>query len=165
MPRGLGADADAAAVKTHHHLLKTLTWFAQEIHRRNLRILEDEFRCSGSEDAHLLLDLADGEPFGVLQIDDEIDNPFVTDARVRGAGQDAITGHIPIRDEPLGAVDDVLVTLQHGAAGKRCRVGARSRFRQGVTAFHFAAGDGRKVFLLLLFRSENCSLGSHRESC
>lgn len=55
---GLRTNADPARVEFRHHLLKALPRFAQQIRRRNFRVLKNQFGRAGCQDAELLFDLA-----------------------------------------------------------------------------------------------------------
>ncbi len=74
---GLRADADASGVESRHHLLKSLSRLAQQISRRNFRILENQFGRAGGQNAQFLFDLAHFEAGGFLQIDNQIDDTLV----------------------------------------------------------------------------------------
>ena len=118
-------------------------------------VLEDQLRGLRTADAHLVLDLADGEARIVL-VDDEGGNAVVALALVGHSEYDIGISAAAAGDEYLGAVHDVGAVLLLDSNGLLCSgVGACVRLGQTECAelSAFLGGDQRTQPLFLLLRS------------
>src|SRR3990172_6686292 len=87
-------------------------------------------------------------------VKDECCNPLVLLLLVGHGEQDAGVGIRGIRDEILGAVDDVVVPLPDGRRLLRACIGSRPRFREPEAPEMFAGREGDEVLLFLLHAAE-----------
>ena len=80
--------------------------------------------------------------------------PLCFSSRSVCAQTSAISAHATVRDEDLGAVEDVAVAVFSGGGGHGGRVGAGYRLGEAITAQDFPGRQARQVLLLLLLGAE-----------
>ena len=124
---------------------------AEQRRRRHPAVLEDHVGGMGAAEAHLLVGLGHGEA-GRAGFDQEGRDAGDAGFLGRGArehGEQA--GMRRVGGEALGAVDDVVVAVAHGARGERGGVRSRVRLGEAEGGQHLALGDARQIVLALLF--------------
>ena len=118
-------------------------------------VVEEQGARVGAALAHIHELFADADPRGV-GIHDEARH-LLTDGRVGVRDREheipaAVVGvrlgHARVRDPELGAVDDVVVALLHGARLDRSHVGARARLRDAIRALDGCLAHAAEVLLL-----------------
>src|SRR5207248_478148 len=145
----LRPDARPRPVEDAHRDPEALALLTEEIRRRNAAVVEEDLPGRRALDPHLRLDPANLETRRI-RLDDERRDPGVAGRRIRLREDGVDLGHAGVRDEPLRAVQDVLVAVAARLRAHRGRVGARARLRQRVGGEPLAAREARKEALLLL---------------
>src|SRR5581483_10889215 len=115
-------------------------------------ILEEHHRRRLAVPTELLLALAEGEAGRALFNDEAGDAARPLAARTHH--RDIEVADAAAGDEGLGAVDDVLIALAHGARPERCRIGAGTWLRQAIARKMLHAEELRQEALALRFAAE-----------
>ena len=152
--QSLRSDTDTATVQSHHSDLEAAVLLAQQTVCRQMNVLKDQLSGLGTTDAHLVLDLADGEARVVL-VNDERRNALVALGLVGHSKYNVGICTAAAGDEHLGAVHDVGAVLLLNSHGLLCS-GVSTCVRLGQAECTdlgaFLRLDQRTQPLLLLLR-------------
>ena len=150
MPDGLRGDARAAAIERPHRDLEPVALGADAVRLRDANAVEGELGRRAAAQTHLVLEAGDGEARG-RDLDDEARSAVGARGARVGHGEDRDeVGDGALADEPLGAVDDVVVAIADGARPGGGGVGAGLGLGQREGDEVLAAGQLREPAGLLL---------------
>ena len=146
----LGRHAGTRVIERHHRVLEAEPLAAaDEIGGRHSHIVEVGLHHRHAADAHLVLDLRDGEARRAL-LDDEGADPTGLRGRIRHGEDGVNVRHAAVGRPLLLAVDDVVVAVADGANGEAAGVRACELLRQAEGDEGLARRDLRQPLLLLL---------------
>src|SRR4030065_2454776 len=128
--------------------------FSEPVLRRNFYVLKDDGGGWRSGDPHFLFMFSDSYS-AKSHVKDECCDPLVLLLLFGHGEQDTGVGMGGVRDEILGAVDEVVVPLPDGRRLLRACVGSRPRFREPEAPEMFAGREGGEVLLFLLLAAES----------
>src|SRR5262249_9434702 len=138
----LRADPRPRAVEDPHRDPEAFALLAEEVVCRHPTVVEEQLAGRRSLDPHLRLDPPDLEPRRV-RLDHERRDSRVAGRRAGLRDDDVEPADPTARDEPLGAVDHVLVALEPRFGAHRSRVRARAGLGQRVGRQPLAARELR----------------------
>ena len=147
--QGLRGDADPAAVQGLHGDREALALFAQQVLLGDDAVLKDQVAGGGAADAHLLLVLAGGEAGEALFHNEGGDAVVALGLVGHGKDHEGVS-HVAVGDEALGAVEDVVVALQHRHGLLAGGIGTGVGLGQAEGADLLAGEQVRQVLALLL---------------
>src|SRR5207249_5109457 len=152
-PDGAGGMGDAAALERPGHLLEAALAPAEKRRHRNLHVVESESGGLRGVMPGLAELPGDGEARGG-RVDDEHADARPAPRPVGIGGHQAVVGDVPVRDEHLRPVDDVVVAAALRGGADRGGVGARVGLGEAEGAELLAPDGGHEVVLLLLLGAE-----------
>ena len=145
----LRGDAGAGAVEDAHRDLEPLAFRPEQVRGRDATVVERELARRRPRDAHLRLEARHLEARRV-GLDDERRDAGVPGGRIRLREHRVERRHARVGDEPLGAVEHVLVAVASRGRAHGGRVGAGAGFGERVRAQRLAAREPRQPLVLLL---------------
>jgi hypothetical protein len=151
-PEALCANPRPRSVEDPHRDPEAFALLAEQVVYRDATVVEEQLAGGRALDPHLRLDPADLEARRV-RLDHERRDARVARGRVGLREDDVDPGDTGVRDEPLGAVDHVLVALEPGLRAHRRRIRPRPGLGQRVGRQPLAARELRQEALLLLLRT------------
>ena len=150
--QGTGADIEATAVEPHHRKAEAFAFVAHPIFDRHARILEDHLRSGRSVPAELLFRLTEADAGRVLVDDKAGDTLGLVLAGADHGDIDVVKAGA--RNELLGAVEDVMVTVPHSAGLEARRIRSAARFGEGIACDLVHGDEVGKVLVLHVLAAE-----------
>ena len=154
MPDGLRRDPGPRALERLHRDREALPLVAQPVADRDPDAVERELGGGRAADPHLVLEARDLEARAV-GLDEDRRQPAagLLGVRVGHREHDDVVRDAAVADEPLHAVDDVLVAVAHRAGPDARRVRARVGLRQPEGDQPVPGREAREPAVLLLGRA------------
>ena len=151
-PERLRSNPRARAIEDAHRDPEAVAVLTDPVLRRHPAVREEQLAGRRALDPHLRLDPPDLEP-GRVRLDQEAADAAVRGLRVGLREHGVELRHARVRDEPLGAVEDVLVAVAACRRQHRRRVAPRPRLGQRVGRQPLPGGESRNVACFLLLRA------------
>ena len=150
MPDGLRRDPGPTALERLHRDREALALVAEAVADRHPQPVERELRRGRAADPHLVLGAGDREARAIgLDEDRGQAAARLLGVRVRHGEHDDVVRDAGVADEPLRAVDHVVVAVTDRAGPDPGRVGARVGLGEGERDQPLARGEAREPACLL----------------
>ena len=150
MPDGLRGDPRAAAVERAHRDIEAVALLAEPVRLGHADLVEGELGGRAAAQAHLVLDPRHGEAVGRDLDDERAEAAMPGRFGIGDREDDDEVGDRAVADEPLRAIDDVVVAVADGARASGRDVRAGLGLGQGERDEVLAAGELREPAGLLV---------------